>query len=368
MRLIKYPINEARIIHSLDKPIEGREAVEGILSVKGWVYPRSDGPLKVIIENSHGVFEFLPNRDRPDVLRHLLKKYGVETNRKVGFEFDLPIGSGFDVSYDVDEMRVPFLKVEGVRENPFPEIGGWEDLLESKFGVLGNYYFRNGFDWRRVLIFFNGRVTEDKISMDRSIFQRWSWARYFRHPVICISDPLTVGNGAVSIAWYLGKDEGEMVSSLVVPAIEAVRRKCPGAKIITFGSSGGGFAALLCAQLGFADEAIAINPQTDALLYDDRNAVAEFVSLRKKNLDQTNLFFYGLERMKSDSMVTYIQNDADVSHLNDHMIPYRKFVASSGRLRNFKFVNFVDEKIGHAPPDFYGIKRIMGGDWERFCV
>ncbi|MBU9478466.1 hypothetical protein [Burkholderia multivorans] len=339
------------------------------MSVKGWVYPRKGDRVKVIVSNSHGEFEFSPNRARPDVQKHLERRYGIDTNVRVGFEFYFPVGEGFGVEYETDGVRLPVLRVEKEKEDPFPRIDTWDELVNSRFGVHGDYYyFRNGFDRRRVMVFFNGRVTAAKLAMDKSIFQRWTWARYFRHPVFYISDPLTVGENAISLAWYLGRKKGELVSLLLAPIIDVIDRKFPGAEIIAFGSSGGGFAALLCAQLGLVDEAIAINPQTDVLLYDDREAVADFVALRNEGVDQTNLFFYGLDRMKPHAKVTYIQNEADVSHLVDHMTPYRNFVDSSRHAGKFRFVNFFDERIGHAPPDFYDIKKIMRDSWERFCV
>ena len=244
--------------------------------------------------------------------------------------------------------------------NEFPTI---PDLLRAPEGACGHVYFHDAPDWSKVLIFFNGALTADKMRAERAVFQRWSWAKRFRHPVFCIADPVTLGKNPIVLGWYLGKDGPNALPSILRPVLHAIRTRNPDARIVGFGSSGGGFAAIGAALTGHLDHAIAVNPQTDALEFEHRGAVDSFLAMRKGVPCASDLKRYDLAAMKPEARVTYVQNLGDTHHRDVHYRPFRAHCEGSAQAGRFRFVEFSDHRAGHAPPGLDGLTRLIGDEW-----
>lgn len=99
-------------------------------------------------------------------------------------------------------------------------------------------------------------------------FARWNWGHILGAHVLSICDPTIYLNGDLRIGWYLGTEEESAIEGVIAIAEECARIVGIDRRgIIYTGSSGGGFAALQAAALAKDGKAIAINAQTDLLVY-----------------------------------------------------------------------------------------------------
>ena len=206
--------------------------------------------------------------------------------------------------------------------------------------------------------------------MDSAIFQRWSWHDKFRHPIFCIADPMTYGENGIPLAWYQGQTDELYLENIISKIKLALTKKTSTFESIAFGSSGGGFAALLTAQLGLADSVIAINPQTDILKFSEKNAVKAFLNCRKDHgVDGSDeaysLLNVGFSLMKPHCNITYIQNTHDENHYHEHMIPYVTSLLKSGAPHLLNLYCFSNQTLGHNPPTLQMISEIAGPAFKK---
>lgn len=211
------------------------------------------------------------------------------------------------------------------------------------------------------------------------IFHRWSWA--FNLPdchVISLSDP-ALYNADINAAWFLSGNETDNISAMaaVVRAI-AMRVNVADDNIIFYGSSMGGFGALMLASCFDNAFAIAEVPQIDLKNYPVKGAISNIEnhllagesldSLSKRFPERTEVIarFLHSNRVPPLRIVT---NAAD-SAFNEHI----QFISDLMRLRtdvdSFGEISIsVDSRnIGHKPlPTDDGIRLIqaaLSGGWR----
>ena len=197
------------------------------------------------------------------------------------------------------------------------------------------------------------------------MFQRWSWHSKFRHPVFCIADPLTIGHDRVPLAWYQGDSQSIYLEKIVTELISSLGDRALNSETIAFGSSGGGFAALLCAQLGLVDVAIAVNPQTNLLQFSDKAAVSAFLNRRKKlGLELFDscysLVDVGFSKIRPKARIVYVQNISDTNHYIEHMAPYVAGIFRSTNISTFNLCCHYNDSLGHNPPGLTEISELLG--------
>jgi hypothetical protein len=212
---------------------------------------------------------------------------------------------------------------------------------------------------------FNSLLTPDKIKKEGAVFQRWSWAKKFKHPVICVADPLTLGRNRLLLAWYLGNIGSNLLPLILDQIISEVRKKSPEIKFIGIGSSGGGFAAIGGALLGRLDEAIAMNPQTDVMLFEVKSVVSDFMAARNNSPCDSDLKKYEFGLLKPNAKITYLQNFHDKHHVNVHYKPFREILEYSLYVGHFNFIEYEDFDAGHAPPDINHMERLIGTQFSE---
>lgn len=76
----------------------------------------------------------------------------------------------------------------------------FNDLIHAGFGSFENIFYCQNADFSKAIVLLNGAVTK---KVELPLFQRWSWAKKFRHPVFCMADPLTWGSSSVPIGSVL---------------------------------------------------------------------------------------------------------------------------------------------------------------------
>lgn len=186
---------------------------------------------------------------------------------------------------------------------------------------------------KRLFVILGGAVANrSTITLPR--FNRFSWAADFPGSVLCIADPTLKLGDLIRLGWYFGSAENDATSGLVqvvesfANALGHERRH-----IVTYGSSGGGFAAMqVAARIGEGATAIAINAQTNILDYAQKSAVDEFLSVCTDGMDITTARTRFINRLSlADAWSTptsararclLLQNISDRHHLNNHLLPF----------------------------------------------
>lgn len=348
----------------IDYPKEGQNVDAARTKISGWAHSDTIAKLTFAVESKSVLHRAEINQSRADVSRHLKEKLGIEVETDAhGFSVTIPYSDEFKLGFDLGDGPIWVHKITAKKANVFDEYASIEQLTRSSEGACGGVYFHNANDWSKVIILFNGALTDAKIASERAPFQRWSWAKHFKHPVFCVVDPLTVGRDRLLLGWYLGSAGGNSLPGTLSPITNRIRQINPLAQTIGFGSSGGGFAAIGATLLGCIDHAIAINPQTDALQFNVRSAVEAFQRKRMSIPCQSNLVDYDLSKMRDNSSVLYVQNEDDEHHFTEHYLPFRKAFEAGNRGGAFKFIEYRDKKSGHMPPNLDELCTIIGDDF-----
>lgn len=251
-----------------------------------------------------------------------------------------------------------------------PVFDDLNSLFSADFGSCREFFFSDNKDWSKVIVMFNGAVAASQ-RLNGFGFQRWTWAQKFKHPVIIIADPATFGENGLALGWYVGERGSYYLPSALEAILPFIKKRNQHAQLVTFGSSAGGFTALAALQLGYADMAIAINPQTDVEKYTLQSAVRSmlrrycegdaYVS-QPADRERLSLVDMGFEKAKKGARIVYVQNTADAHHYDEHMTPYLDFVKKSDLSDRHVSVIFNDEKQGHNPPPLNGLVSLIGHD------
>ncbi|GGL78985.1 glycosyltransferase [Wenxinia marina] len=203
----------------------------------------------------------------------------------------------------------------------------------------------------RLFVFFSGNAMRKKYNPP--VFQRWKWAPAMPGHCLYISDPTILLDDALGLAWYCGTpdhDPQDRIAALIREIAMAQGVAPEG--ITTYGSSGGGFAALRILPALPGASAIAINPQIDVTRYQTKN-VEQYTGIAIGTRDRAE----ALARMPRLSLlnrtealagrrIAYLQNTLDLHHMSAH---YRLFREEMQRLgsRTFHPVLFTAEG-GHG--------------------
>ena len=205
----------------------------------------------------------------------------------------------------------------------------------------------------------------DRDKYSPPMFNRWIWAKegVFPGSVMCIADPTIEYDNRITLGWYLG-DNGSFVADELTILIEAAARLrgVPNNKIVIWGSSGGGFAALVLASKIADATAVAINPQTNVELYEYRKKFEIIRDIFYSKYSDTELKHIASSRFntssiwmnkKNNSRFFLIQNKMDLHHYEIHCKPFFRSlgvtesdgISSLGD--NFSWI-YTDDK-GHIP-------------------
>lgn len=122
----------------------------------------------------------------------------------------------------------------------------------------------------RLFVLFSGDATRSKYNPP--VFQRFTWAPFFPGHVLFVSDPSLHLDEGLGLAWYAGTTDYDPLPVLA----ETIGEVCAQMGIAprdvhTYGSSGGGYAALRMLQFLPEAAAIAVNPQTDVTKFIFKN-------------------------------------------------------------------------------------------------
>ena len=185
----------------------------------------------------------------------------------------------------------------------------------------------------RLFVIFGGAVPErSKAVLPR--FSRFTWAPDFPGPILCIADPTLLLGAQLRLGWYFGRADADATTGLAI-VVEAFAKALGlgRSQIVTYGSSGGGFAAMqVAARIGEGATAIAINAQTNALDYAQEKTVEEFLSVCTGGMEKEAAQAHFGDRLSlvkvwqtpssARARCLLLQNRCDHHHHDDHLLPF----------------------------------------------
>jgi hypothetical protein len=213
----------------------------------------------------------------------------------------------------------------------------------------------------------------DRSKVSPPVFHRRTWVDKFPGNVVCIADPALSFNDDYSLGWYLGINEKDGMHDLKNLILRIAKKlNVKPSKIIIYGSSGGGFAALAVSSAIPYSTAVAINSQTLVTEYENRRSVRKMLEIcfngmsiqktQEKYMSRISI----LEQYKSDlikNRVILAQNKFDNHHFNIHYLPLCEILGinpNGGKSINGRHYSFLYEHPnGHGPePDWLFPKLI----------
>lgn len=167
---------------------------------------------------------------------------------------------------------------------------------------------------------------------------------------VFVSDPSLYLNEKLTLAWYAGNHRQDRLQWVIRGILKALIPA--GQRVVTFGASGGGFAALYYSAHLPGSTAVPINPQTNLGKY-TQTAVDRYgrlawgltgTKLAHSIPATTNLVqLYGKPRQNH---VIYVQNRNDKSHTLNHLKPFMAALPEGHAVHPF----LVDGEAGHKRP------------------
>lgn len=204
----------------------------------------------------------------------------------------------------------------------------------------------------------------DRGKMVLPAFSRWAWAAEGLFPghALCIADPTLELNENLRLGWLIGNKEHCATTELADFVIKFARSKgIPNERIVIYGSSAGGFAALALAACIEGSIAVAINAQTDALSYNSPKQISLIQQYCFDNLPQNEIRRNFSDRVDmamrwksvNKSKAFLIQNQTDTHHYNVHFLPFWESLggtAASGVTHAGRHTAWVyHQEGGHIP-------------------
>lgn len=185
---------------------------------------------------------------------------------------------------------------------------------------------------RAMLIFFSAALSSRNDHLKLPVFSGASALKATDASVLMVNDPGLYLDGEIRLAWYAGAADMPLQSDLG-RVLRHAQEVLSIERMILYGASGGGFAALFYAP--FLRNAIAVpcNPQIDLLAYSRhllskylkaaygyQGAPAAFIDAPLPwrptvKLDASHL---------GDTRIVYLQNTLDKTHLERHFLPFLK--------------------------------------------
>jgi hypothetical protein len=229
---------------------------------------------------------------------------------------------------------------------------------------------------RRLFVMLSGDAMRKKY--DPPVFQRWKWAPMLPGHCLYIADPSTYLHPRLGLSWYAGTvsyDPQAVIARLVGEI--ARQHDVPPGNVITYGSSGGGFAALRLAAALPDAIAVPINPQVTITDYEMRN-VETYLDIAFGTRERAlALELYPRLSLRAEHAtlqkrrIIYIQNRLDTHHHEAHYKPFCDMMEADpeaepecGRFRRLLFEHEGGHGAAESQEVFDRAMAIIAG-WTR---
>ncbi|MGN5044468.1 alpha/beta hydrolase family protein [Aeromonas sp. 3P] len=210
----------------------------------------------------------------------------------------------------------------------------------------------------KLVVFFNGAINGDLT--DRPNFMRWSWAYENNLSFVCFDDPIVSCTQSTNLGWYIGSSECDIQEYIYMITNHLVKSLCiePN-RVIFYGSSGGGFAALMAAIRLRGSVAVVNNPQTNIFKYykSAANRLTDNFFKNEKISSDSDIYhrfsvLHAIKKYDYIPAVLYVQNIQDRFHLERHLIPFQtstlQILSSVGDYPNKIYFHFFNDNRGHS--------------------
>ncbi|WHH52218.1 hypothetical protein QFA96_07580 [Pseudomonas sp. Ap32] len=193
----------------------------------------------------------------------------------------------------------------------------WQN--DARFDCL----FHEKPDTEYLYVFLNGSRGEDlKSFAPIPRFGRWSWHQLFNGSTLFIEDPMLYKYETLNLGWYYGTAEDDYLDA-TLNIVKSVQMKIGAAKVIFYGSSGGGYAALQLAARLSDSFAISINPQTQLFKWGSAASFSEHTDIDLTATDKFLRNFAGEAVAKNRSSKYFIiQNALSHDDCSEHFLPF----------------------------------------------
>lgn len=273
-----------------------------------------------------------------------------------------------------NDTNIEHLVVNYESESISGAVESYLEMLSSKdikfiLNIVENnieYFFRieGSLNSKNCIVFYNGAV--DIAKKDTPVFQRSSWALDFESLVINIDDPTVRLRNDIVLGWGQGLLENyfsmnfdrflqELLSSLNMQNTNRLH----------FGSSAGGYQAVIGAALDKESRAIICNPQIDWTKHFFENHSNKIRDVSFKSYSVEALRVLHPERLNCLEMALKIGNIPNIdyyvnsafTHDLENQLNYFISIVSSNRASIYtenRDVNIYishNKKFGHNPPD-----------------
>lgn len=189
--------------------------------------------------------------------------------------------------------------------------------------------------------------------------------------LIACSDP-SLERGALAGAWFLGDEGIGPLPEFLAPILRQAIAQLGAEKVILFGGSGGGYAAMNFARFFEGATALAMNPRLN-LLNRPRTNLEQYLEVCHRAVSDASIariksefFTANLADVLNEGQnfdLLLLQNQNDRHYLKGQMIPFLKERESLERV----WVNLYDGKPGHsimARSELAGVLRAVADKLE----
>ena len=182
---------------------------------------------------------------------------------------------------------------------------------------------------------------------------------------VFVSDPSLVLDDQLMLSWYAGNVHQPDLQHTLTVILQKVVASLGSQRVVFFGGSGGGFAALYFASQFRSSLALVFNPQTDIAQYKPR-AVSDFVT-KAFNMDageHAPLSQLPVEVVSNlcdvysafqHTQIAYMQNLNDDAHVRSHLGPFLDAMHPKTEVLLLK-ERWND---GHSPPPKELLSRVL---------
>ncbi|MDR0580387.1 MAG: hypothetical protein LBG21_07295 [Campylobacteraceae bacterium] len=305
------------------------------------------------------------------VFRNGQRVHTVWYTKRADFEFDtenIPGIYKIQVFVKFDENSTETVSSSLIFMNPIEvsldSFSGIENqvacLLKGEFWNIPAFYCHS--ENKVLFVMMPSAINREKAILP--IFSRWTWALkgMIAGNVLCIADPTLNLHNELKLGWCIGDATHDATTEIAKFVVKLAKfNNIPNNKIVIYGSSAGGFAALALSAFIEGSIAVAINSQTDALAYESSKQVALICQCCFENMqeDTIRLCFSDRVNMVSRwkninvSRVFMVQNTLDGHHWEKHYQPFAKAmglplksgISKDGRHRSLIY----DDPRGHIP-------------------
>lgn len=178
---------------------------------------------------------------------------------------------------------------------------------------------------------------QDAVARDITVlplFHRWSWHTKLRASFLVFNDPTLYLHDQLGTGWSQGRADAFAIDAMA----DVLRRFCellrvPASDALLFGTSAGGFWALMTGAELSSRQVIVDIPQVDLFSYHDRAARDAMLracfpgssedAIRQRFSDRLRVIDRFRRLQRSPRHVLYLQNTRDVKHVRTQMTPFQ---------------------------------------------